>query len=190
MSKGGNKLEISSGELLSLLFLAFALGMDAFSICLGLGMQKLRLKRILWISLVIGSFHMLMPLIGIIIGKMIVGQLESYAQLFSGLILLFIGAQMFFGAFKEEKKLLFPPVGFGLFVLAFTVSTDSFTVGLGLGLSEMHVILAFLLFGASSAILSCIALMVGRSVRGFLGRYSELLGGSILSGFGIYFLFI
>ena len=84
--------------------MAMALGMDAFSVCLGLGMQKLRLKRILWISIVIGAFHIVMPLFGILLGKMIAGPLESYAQVVSGVILFFIGTQMFFGAFKQEKN--------------------------------------------------------------------------------------
>ena len=131
--------------------MAMALGMDAFSVCLGLGMQKLRLKRILWISIVIGAFHIVMPLFGILLGKMIAGPLESYAQVVSGVILFFIGTQMFFGAFKEEKNPLLPPIGFGLFLLALTVSLDSFTIGFGLGISGVHVILALFLFGLCSA---------------------------------------
>lgn len=168
--------------------MALALGMDAFSVCLGLGMQKLRLKRILWISIVVGSFHITMPLIGIVLGKMIAAPLESYTQLISGIILFFIGAQMFFGAFKEEKKLLLPPIGIGLLLLAFTVSIDSFTIGFGLGVSGVRTALALFLFGCSSALLACLALLISRRVQGVLGRYSELLGGSILSGFGIYVL--
>lgn len=169
--------------------MAMALGMDAFSVCLGLGMQQLRLKRILWIGLTIGGFHIIMPLLGIILGKMIAGPLESYAQLVSGVILFFIGTQMFFGAFKQEKNPLLPPFGFGLFLLALTVSLDSFTIGFSLGISGVRVILALFLFGLCSAMLSIIALWIGRKVQGFLGRYSELLGGSILIGFGMQILF-
>lgn len=190
MSKEGRILENTSGEILSLILLAQALALDAFSICLGIGMQRLRLKRILLISLVIGSFHVFMPFIGMILGKMIASPLESYAQLVSGIILFVIGAQMFFGAFTEEKKLLIPPVGLGLFLLAITVSIDSFTVGFGLGISGVQIMLALLLFGFFSALLSCLALLIGRKVQGFLGRYSELLGGSILCGFGLSIIFI
>ena len=146
-------------------------------------------KNILWISIVIGAFHIVMPLFGILLGKMIAGPLESYAQVVSGVILFFIGTQMFFGAFKQEKNPLLPPIGFGLFLLALTVSLDSFTIGFGLGISGVHVILAVFLFGLCSAMLSVIALWIGRKVQGFLGRYSELLGGSILIGFGMNILF-
>ncbi len=190
MSKGGRILENSSGEILSLILLAQALALDAFSICLGIGMQRLRLRRILWISLVVGSFHVLMPFLGIVLGKMIAAPLESYTQLVSGIILFIIGAQMFFGAFTEEKKLLIPPAGLGLFILAITVSMDSFTVGFGLGISGVRIMLALLLFGFFSALFSCLALLIGRRVQGFLGRYSELFGGSILCGFGLGFIFM
>lgn len=177
-----------TGELLTLIFMAGALALDAFSVCLGLGMQRMRLKRILWISIVIGAFHILMPFLGILLGKMIAGPFESYSQLISGLVLVFIGAQMFFGAFTEEKKLLIQPAGIGLLILGFSVSMDSFTVGLGLGVAGVKVVLTLLLFGLFSAFFSCLALLIGRHVQGFLGKYSELLGGAILCGFGIFVL--
>lgn len=188
MSKGGFLLGISTGELVTLIFMGQALALDAFSVCLGIGMQQIRLKRILWISLIIGAFHIIMPLIGILMGIMVAGPFESYAQLIGGALLVFIGSQMFFNAFTEEKKLIIQPAGIGLIILSFTVSMDSFTVGFGLGITGVHIALALILFGASSALLSCIALLIGRRVQGFLGRYSELLGGSILFGFGLYIL--
>lgn len=188
MSKGGILLENLSTELFTLVFMAGALALDAFSVCLGLGMQQIRLKRILWISLVIGGFHILMPFLGIVLGKIASAPFENYAQLISGILLVFIGSQMFFGAFTEEKKLVIQPVGIGLLILAFTVSMDSFTVGFGLGIADVKVALVLTLFGLISAFLSCFALLIGRHVQGFLGKYSELLGGSILFGFGLFVL--
>jgi putative Mn2+ efflux pump MntP len=188
MSKGGRRLELLSGELLTLSFMAAALALDAFSVCLGLGMQHIRLKRILWISIVIGAFHIFMPFAGMVLGKIAAGPFESYAPLISGMLLLFIGAQMFFGAFTAEKKPIIQPIGIGLIILAFTVSMDSFTVGIGLGIAGMQIALALLLFGLFSSCFACIALLIGRRVQSFLGKYSELLGGSILFGFGLFVL--
>ena len=61
MSKGIYMNELA-GELLTLSIMAFALGMDAFSVGLGMGMIQLRFRQILYIGLVIGIFHMFMPL--------------------------------------------------------------------------------------------------------------------------------
>jgi len=178
-----------SGEILSLLILAIGLGMDAFSVSLGLGMQQLRLKRIALIGLTIGIFHILMPFTGILLGQAISTQIGNLTTLAGGILLFIIGAQMFFSAFNHEIKVRAHPIGTGLFLIAFSVSIDSFTVGLGLGISGVKVILSLLLFGAISCFLACFGMLIGRKVQGYLGTYSELLGGSILCGIGLYVLF-
>ncbi len=57
------------GEILTLALMAFALGMDAFSVGLGMGMYKLRLRQIAKIGITIGLFHVWMPLLGMIAGR-------------------------------------------------------------------------------------------------------------------------
>ena len=57
------------GELVTIIIMAFALGMDAFSISLGMGMYRLRFKQMLNIGLIVGIFHILMPLLGMIAGR-------------------------------------------------------------------------------------------------------------------------
>lgn len=176
-------------ELVSLLFMAFALGMDAFSVSLGLGMQRLRLKRIAFIGLIIGLFHIIMPFVGIILGQVISTQIGNLTTVAGGLLLFGIGAQMLFSAFNHEAKKIMQPVGIGLFLLAFSVSIDSFSVGLSLGISGVKTALALFLFGALSTALSWAGMLLGRKVHGLLGAYSEILGGSILCGFGLLLLF-
>ncbi|MFD2761018.1 manganese efflux pump MntP [Lentibacillus juripiscarius] len=177
------------GELVSLMFMAIALGMDAFSVSLGLGMQKIRLKRIALIGIIIGFFHMLMPFIGILLGQAISTQIGEYTVLAGGLLLFGIGAQMVFSAFNHEAPQLAQPAGIGLLFFALSVSLDSFSVGLSLGLSDVRTVVTLLMFGTASMILTWAGLIFGRKVHGFLGVYSEILGGSILCGFGLHVLF-
>ncbi|GAA0436275.1 manganese efflux pump MntP family protein [Lentibacillus halophilus] len=178
-----------AGELVSLMLMAMALGMDAFSVSLGLGMQKLRLKRIALIGIIIGFFHVLMPFIGILLGQAISSQIGDYTVLAGGLLLFGIGAQMVFSAFNHETPQLAQPVGIGLLFFALSVSLDSFSVGLSLGLSNVRTVVTLLAFGTTSMVLTWIGLILGRKVHGLLGVYSEILGGSILCGFGLYILF-
>lgn len=177
------------GEVTALLFLAFALGLDAFSVSLGLGLQRLRLKRIALIGVVVGLFHILMPFLGILFGTMISEKIGSLTNLAGGLLLVGIGAQMFFSAFNQNVKKMIQPVGVGLLLLALGLSIDSFSVGLSLGISGVKTVIALLLFGMVSACLSWIGMLLGRRVEGYLGAYSELLGGSILIAFGLHVLF-
>src|SRR5690625_4335764 len=161
--------EYHIGEIVSLIFMAAALGMDAFSVSLGIGMQRLRLKRIALIGLIIGLFHIIMPFIGIVLGKVISTQIGHFTTLAGGLLMIGIGAQMFFSAFNHEMKNIVQPTGIGLLFLAFTVSIDSFSVGLSLGISGVKTAIALLLFGGSSTILTWIGMLLGRKVRGLVG---------------------
>lgn len=180
---------IHVGEIISLCFMAIALSMDAFSISLGMGMQAFRLKRIAVIGIVFGLFHIMMPFLGIMLGKVIFSQLGHFAILASGLLLIGIGLQMILSAFNYYFIKVMQPVGIGLFILAFTVSLDSFTVGLSLGMSGVKTTIVLFVFGFFSTCLTWLGMMLGRKVRGVLGAYSEILGGSILMAFGLYILF-
>lgn len=175
-------------EVISLLLMAIALGMDAFSISLGIGMQQLRLKKIAWIGILIGFFHIIMPFIGIILGKFISNEIGSFAMIAGGVLLAGIGIQMIFSAFIKESKQILDIAGFGLLAVAFTVSLDSFSVGLGLGMSGAKVVIVIVTFGVVSMLLTWLGLLLGRRVHGILGMYSEIIGGSILCGFGLNLL--
>ncbi|SES28045.1 Putative Mn2+ efflux pump MntP [Gracilibacillus ureilyticus] len=177
------------GDFFSIVFMAFALGMDAFSVGLGIGMQAIRLKRIFIIGLTVGIFHIVMPFIGLILGTLISNKIEGIAILGAGLLLCGIGFQMILQTIQKKESPLLAPAGFGLFVFALTVSLDSFSVGLSLGLSGLATVLAICLFGLFSTLLTWTALLIGRRTHHLLGTYSELLGGSILFGFGLHILF-
>ncbi|MEN1967665.1 manganese efflux pump MntP family protein [Lentibacillus sp. N15] len=177
------------GEIVSLLFMSVALGMDAFSVSLGMGMQQLRLKRIALIGLVIGLFHIMMPFSGIIVGRAISTQIGQLTTLIAGMLLIAIGSQMVFSAFNHEVKKIVKPAGIGLLFFSLSVSMDSFSVGLSLGMSGVKTAIALFLFGAVSMLLTWIGLILGKKVHGLLGVYGEILGGSILCGFGLNMIF-
>ncbi|SFC21491.1 Putative Mn2+ efflux pump MntP [Bacillus sp. OV322] len=178
-----------SGELLTLLIMAFALGMDAFSVGLGMGMFKLRLKQILFIGLTVGFFHIWMPMLGMVAGRYISGHFGTIAAYAGGLLLVILGIQMFISGLRGGEGSLLAPVGMGLFIFSLSVSLDSFSVGLTLGIYGARTILTIICFGAAATILTWAGLLVGRKVQGLLGVYSEVLGGSILCAFGLKLLF-
>lgn len=173
------------GEMITLLLMAIALGMDAFSVGLAVGMQDIRLKRILWIGMVVGFFHMLMPFIGLSLGSLLSGKIENIAGLAAGSLLCAIGIQMIIQSFIKKETSIINPVGIGLLVFAFSVSLDSFSIGISLGLSGVATILAIFMFGAVSTFLTWIALLIGRRAHHLLGKYSEIFGGLVLIYFGI-----
>ncbi|MBS2970866.1 manganese efflux pump [Metabacillus sp. KIGAM252] len=181
-------IEAVIGEILTLFMMAFALGMDAFSVGLGMGMISLRFRQIFFIGLVIGLFHIAMPLAGMGLGKLLSDKLGAIAAYAGGGLLILLGIQMVVSSFKKDDAPLITPVGFGLLLFALSVSLDSFSVGLTLGIYGARTMLTILMFGFVSMVLTWIGLIIGKRVQGWLGNYSEILGGAILLVFGIKLL--
>ncbi|MBM7645373.1 putative Mn2+ efflux pump MntP [Scopulibacillus daqui] len=177
------------GEIITLFLMATALGMDAFSIGMGMGMLELRLKQMMKIGIVIGVFHVVMPLLGMLVGFFLSHHFGSIAAMIGGVLLLLLGAQMMLASLtNKEDKPLVQPIGFGLFIFAVSASLDSFSVGLSLGIFGARVLLTIFMFGFMSMILTWLGLMIGQKAQRFLGRYSEAFGGFILFTFGLKIL--
>ena len=79
--------------------LAIALSMDAFSVSLGMGTIALRKQQIFHIGLVVGVFHIVMPLVGIALGQYLAERIGTISSVIGGLLLMFIGLQIFFSSF-------------------------------------------------------------------------------------------
>ncbi len=176
------------GEIITLSIMAIALGMDAFSLGLGMGMIRLRLKQVFYIGITIGIFHVIMPLLGIGLGRMISAHFSGIATYIGGALLLILGIQMVISSFKSGEQTLVTPIGFGLIIFALSVSLDSFSVGLSLGIFGARTAVAIFLFGFFSMVLTWMGLLLGRKVQTWLGSYGEALGGSILLAFGLKLL--
>lgn len=176
------------GEVITLAIMAIALGMDAFSLGLGMGMIRLRLKQVFYIGITIGIFHVIMPLLGMVLGRFISAHFSGIATYIGGALLLILGLQMVFSSFKSGQNTLVTPVGFGLILFALSVSLDSFSVGLSLGIFGARTVVAIFLFGFFSMLLTWAGLLLGRKVQTWLGSYGEALGGTILFAFGLKLL--
>ncbi|MGG5255200.1 manganese efflux pump MntP family protein [Neobacillus sp. SM06] len=177
-----------AGELLTLAIMAFALGMDAFSVGLGMGMYRLRLRQIFKIGITIGIFHVWMPLVGMLAGRFLSERFGTFASLLGGLLLILLGIQMAWSSLKKDQESVITPVGIGVLLFAFSVSLDSLSVGLTLGIYGAKTILVIASFGIAATILTWSGLLIGRKAQGLLGAYSEALGGMILLVFGIKLL--
>jgi putative Mn2+ efflux pump MntP len=178
------------GQLVAILLMALALGMDAFSLGLGIGMKGIRLKDMLKISLVVGMFHVIMPLAGMFAGSYVSVLLGNVAALCGGLLLIILGMHMIFNSLRgEQMEAVFDHrTLFGMLIFAFSVSIDSFSVGITLGLFQADIMLTVTLFGFFGCVMSVCGLLLGRRFSGIFGDYGEAIGGIILIVFGTKFL--
>lgn len=178
------------GQILTLLMIAIALGMDAFSLGIGLGIQRLSLRKIVWLSVAIGLFHIGMPLIGMALGQMLGRVMKEIATLVGGGMLCFLGANILFQLFRAEKKENNFNVHswWGSLLFAMSVSLDSLSAGFSLGLFAVDQLLALSLFGVIGMLMAGSGLYIGRYVGKWLGNYGEALSGIILLVLGSKFL--
>lgn len=177
------------GQLATLLLMSFALGLDAFSLGIGIGMKGIRLIHILKIGLVTALFHVLMPLFGMFTGYYVGGLLGGVATMVGGGLLVMLGAHMIYSSVRGDAVKSFDHhTIWGIFLLSLTVSIDSFSVGVSFGIFASDMLLTVLLFGTFGGIMSIMGLWLGRRAAHWVGDYGEAFGGLILIVFGIKFL--
>src|SRR5699024_8745924 len=96
---------------ISLCFIAVALGADVFSVSLGLGMQRLRLKRVALIGVIFGLFRVFMPFLGMVIGQHISTRIGHLATFAGACLLLAMQAPISFAALRPHAERKVEPVG-------------------------------------------------------------------------------
>ena len=181
---------VQSGQLATILIMAVALGLDAFSLGIGVGMRGIRLRHVLNISLMIAFFHMLMPLLGLAAGRYVGVLLGQVTGLAAGGLLALLGGHMIWNSFrKEEGRLVNHTTLLGMLLFSLSVSIDSFSVGVSLGMFVNDVLMIVVSFGIIGGLMSILGLMLGRKAGSRLGEYGEMIGGGILLAFGLMFIF-
>ncbi|MBW7475095.1 manganese efflux pump MntP family protein [Paenibacillus oenotherae] len=181
---------MEAGQLLTLLIIALALGMDAFSLGIGIGLRGIRLRDIIKLSAIIALFHIIMPLMGIITGKYVSSMLGNVTTIVAGGLLLLLGAHMIYSSFRGSNELIIDHrSGLGVLLFSLSVSIDSFSTGISLGMFAADIWLTVLLIGFFGGLMSILGLMLGTKISSSLGEYGEACGGVILFTFGLLFLF-
>lgn len=178
------------GELTTILLMAVALGMDAFSLGVGIGMKGVRRSDTLRIGAAVALFHLLMPLLGIVAGQYVGELLGVFARYVSGGLLVLLGIHMVISSFKgDEFQSINHRTLWGVLLFSLSVSIDSFSVGVSLGMFHGDLLLTVLAFGFFGGLMCVTGLALGRSVSRGLGDYGEAAGGAILLAFGLMFIF-
>ena len=179
-------------SLLSTIFLAFGLAMDAFAVSITGGIVTVEVNFIfaLNIALLFASFQMIMPLIGWWLGNNAIIYIQPYAQWTAFLLLCLIGAKMIYESFqdKEQRKTTdfkSTPV---LFFLAIATSIDAFISGICISFLELGIFKIIIIIGIITLLLSLLGVGLGKILGYLLGRYAELIGGIILIVIGFQVL--
>ena len=174
-------------SIIIILTIALSLSMDAFSLSLAYGTLNLEKKDINKISIIVGIYHFIMPLLGLTTGKILIELIQINPNMIVTIVLSFIGIEMIIDSFKKEEAVkIMSQKELLLFGLA--VSIDSFSVGIGLEAITKKYLLSVLTFSISSFTFTYVGLMIGKKINNIIGHISTLIGGLILIIIGITYI--
>lgn len=175
-------------DLISIIMIAIGLSMDAFSLAILYGTLNFTKRKTLTLSTSVGVFHFFMPLLGNIIGIIILSLLPVKPNILVGTIFLIISIQMLLSVFKQEEIVDLKGI-FTILLFAFTVSIDSFSVGIGLSAVSDNSLFAVSIFSITSFLFTYVGLTIGRKLTEKFGKWSTILGGILLFLLSIVYLF-
>lgn len=175
-------------KILTIILIAVSLSMDAFSLALIYGTSGITKRDKIILSLIVGMYHFIMPLIGLTIGTFIADKIIINTNILVGVILSLIAIEMIISSFKdkEEKFLLSIP---GYLVFGLSVSIDSLTTGIGLPAITDNYFLSSTIFSVTSFFFTLLGLNVGNFLNQKYGKISTLIGGTVLFVLGIIYIF-
>ena len=137
------------------------------------------LKRAVQVALTFGLWDGIMPLIGLLIGNQLGEAFGDVAEYVGAAALGAYGLYLVVSALrKPEPAELDHP--WALFGIPLTLSLDNLFAGASLGLLGLSPWFSAAVFGAMTAVLSLVGLLVGRSLARLIRIRSDLLSGVTL----------
>ncbi len=180
-------------DLITIIFTAVGLAMDAFSVSIvsGAVYKKLHLRHAFRISCFFGGFQAIMPLVGSMAGLTVKDYIKDFDHWIAFILLLAIGVKMIYEAFKmktEEEKNMNPTSLIVLLILAFATSIDALAVGFTLSFIENEILKIILIIGIITFIFSFLGVYIGKRYGHFFENKFEAFGGILLIMIGLKIL--
>ncbi|MBQ1343023.1 MAG: manganese efflux pump [Firmicutes bacterium] len=173
-----------------LFLLAVGLAMDAFavSVCKGLALPRVDMKKALAAGLWFGGFQALMPLLGYLLGSRFASYIADFDHWIAFVLLALIGGNMIRESFGDEEE---ADASFGvraMLPLALATSIDALAVGLTFAFLSVRVLPAVTLIGVVTLIISMIGVKLGNLFGARFRGKAEFAGGLILILLGVKIL--
>lgn len=174
--------------LLTTILTGIGLSMDAFSLAIIYGTLGLSKRKMIVASLAVGLYHFFMPLFGFLLGDLFLAEVIRHGEFLVGAIFTLIAVEMLLSYKKEEQPEMLQNF-WSILLFGFTVSLDSFSVGIGFGTMEENMMISAICFSLISAFFTYFGLTVGRKLSKHFGKIAILIGSFILLGLAFQYFF-
>ena len=177
--------------MLKLIVFVLPLGFDTFAVAAALGVQGLPAKERLKASLLMSSFEMGMPIVGLLLGRGLGVAIGGVADYVAAAALLALGGWMLVadeGDEGEKVSALSSRGGLALVGLGISISLDELAMGFTIGLLRLSIVLAVVLIGIQAFAVAQLGLRLGAKLGDAAREWAEKLAGAALVGLGILIL--
>ena len=130
-----------------------------------------------------GLFQALMPVLGWLAGVRFAASFAAFDHWIAFVLLAFVGGKMLYNGLStghEESLASDPTRGLTLVLLSLATSIDALAIGLSLSMLEVTIWYPAAMIGIITALLSTLAIMIGKKVGTQVGKRMEMVGGLIL----------
>ncbi len=163
-----------------LMILGMAMGLNNALAAVALGTIGLRRGLQVQIALLFGLFEAVMPIVGLLVGHAATGLLGGQARWLGIGVLGVMGLYLLFKTTAETSKPIPNNLGWKSLTLAIVLSLDNLTVGIGLGMLQVRLMEAAVVFGVVSVGMSLTGLELGRFMGKTLSLSADRLSGVVL----------
>ena len=160
--------------------------MDAFTLSLNYGLLNIPKKRILLVSISVGLFHFIMPLLGMQVGKISI-LVHANFKIILILVLTIILIESI-KSLNEESEKEYNLTIINIIIFSILVSFDSFSIGIGIKYITENIYLGSLIFTILSFTFTYLGFTLGRILRERASKNSKKISIILLIITIVYFI--
>ena len=175
-------------SLATVILLAIALGVDAFSVAIGIGAANNKKSWMpVWrLSLSFGLFQFAMPVAGWLAGATVADIIADYDHWIAFGLLVFIGGKMIREGLEEaeEEEKEDRTRGWPLLMLSIATSIDALAVGFSFSVLKASILFPSVIIGVVCFGMTAVGMVFGKALAKLFGRKVEIFGGLVLMAIG------
>ncbi|HBS85624.1 MAG: hypothetical protein A2W91_14325 [Bacteroidetes bacterium GWF2_38_335] len=175
-------------EYITVFLIALGLSFDSFavSVCSGLKLPKIVFWSAVKIAFFLAFFQAAMPVLGWLLGNTVKVYIVDFDHWIAFGLLAILGGKMIYEGFQKHVEDSSNPLHFWVLIgMSLATSIDAFAVGITFSFMAVHIILAALIIGAVTFIVSMTGILIGKKTGAHFGKKMEVVGGLILVGIGV-----
>ena len=179
-------------SLVTIFILAIGLGVDAFSVAIGIGAtnDKKSWAPVLRLAAAFGIFQFVMPIIGWLAGQTVVEIIASFDHWIAFALLALVGGKMIREGFEKEsdEEKADQTRGWPLLLLSIATSIDALAIGFSFSVLKNPILFPAVIIGIVSFVMTTVGMIFGKVLAKLFGKKVEIFGGLVLIAIGVKIL--